>query len=352
MKVVILCQSQFGYHLDTWYYCKYLKVDSLDYVCWDYGEQKKISGNTKVQYASRAGNPIVRLFGYFTLCRQVIRTRKPDRVFIKYFKFCFILRLLYPNTQFVLDVRTVCVSASLMRRMVDDWLLKFETLFFKNISVISEGVRDSLSLPSSSFILPLGAESIAQARCSLDEIKLIYVGGFTNRHLEKTIHGLKSYTVKYGETGLSYDIFGSGWMNEEAKLIALVEALGLSGIVKFHGFVHHEELKKYFSKTNVGVSFIPMTEYFNAQPPTKTYEYLLSGMVVLATKTSANIEILQKHTDRHVLIDDSADSFLKGLESIRSNKAMFEKRDMSSCFSEYEWSTIVGTLSAYLESLT
>lgn len=35
-----------------------------------------------------------------------------------------------------------------------------------------------------------------------------------------------------------------------------------------------------------------MTEYYDSQPPTKTFEYALSGLYVLATKTRENEKVI------------------------------------------------------------
>ena len=72
----------------------------------------------------------------------------------------------------------------------------------------------------------------------------------------------------------------------------------LSDIVSCIGRVPHHDLKKYFDEANVGVSFVPLLAHYQYQPPTKTFEYLMSGLYCIATSTIANKEIIsdQIHT--------------------------------------------------------
>lgn len=38
--------------------------------------------------------------------------------------------------------------------------------------------------------------------------------------------------------------------------------------------------------------YVPITDYYEYQPPTKTFEYVLSGLLCLATATSSNKEVI------------------------------------------------------------
>ena len=61
MKLIIINQSQFGNHTDTFYHCKYLRYDiAIVSICWDYGLPKIEMNGVQVVYASRKGNVLAR----------------------------------------------------------------------------------------------------------------------------------------------------------------------------------------------------------------------------------------------------------------------------------------------------
>ncbi|MEJ2622235.1 MAG: hypothetical protein P8163_18885, partial [Candidatus Thiodiazotropha sp.] len=45
-RIVIIAMAQFGYHIDTYYYCKYLKLKyDITYIGWNHGHnQIKMEG--------------------------------------------------------------------------------------------------------------------------------------------------------------------------------------------------------------------------------------------------------------------------------------------------------------------
>lgn len=60
-NLVIISQSQFGYHTDTYYYCKYLKEEyTITYLCWDHSLPKIEMDGVRVVYVNREGNALVR----------------------------------------------------------------------------------------------------------------------------------------------------------------------------------------------------------------------------------------------------------------------------------------------------
>ena len=93
---------------------------------------------------------------------------------------------------------------------------------------------------------------------------------------------------------------------------------GLSKIINIAGTIPHPQLKPRFDAANIGVSYVPLTDYYDCQPVTKTFEYLLPGMPVVATLTSENRNVI--HSENGVLVGDTTEDFYKGM------KAIFEKK--------------------------
>src|SRR5699024_2778090 len=143
-------------------------------------------------------------------------------------------------------------------------------------------------------------------------LNLLYVGTLNNRNITQTIEGLSIFLKNNPKVKniTTYDIVGDG--DEYSQLMALVDKLSLNHIVKFHGRVPHFKLKMFFDRCNVGISYIPITEYYNYQPPTKTFEYILSGIPCIATQTFENQSLVV--ADNGILCEDTPVGFSKALK--------------------------------------
>ena len=90
-----------------------------------------------------------------------------------------------------------------------------------------------------------------------------------------------------------------------------------------------------------------MTPYFDCQPPTKTFEYLLSGMPVIATATYENSLVV--NDGNGVLINDTADSFCEGLEKLANNRVVYNSEKILTTCKQYTWENIIhNDLKSYL----
>ena len=116
------------------------------------------------------------------------------------------------------------------------------------------------------------------------------------------------------------------------------------------GKVPHDKLSTYFDLSNVGLSFVPITEYYNDQPPTKTYEYCLSGICCIATATRINKNLINKRNG--ILIDDTVESIKKGIEYFWTNREKFNSTEIRNSLQECTWKNIViNKFSPILKSL-
>lgn len=351
-SILIINRKQFGYHIDTYYYCKYLTDNyEVSYIGWDYNKPRIEIEGVSVKYISRKGIGVVRYLRF--LWDVMLETNnKYDFYFLKYFQGCFILKLLNPHNKYIFDVRTGSVNRNKFIRNLFDQLLKFESHFFKNITVISGSLARKFKLDSNKIhILPLGADSLSENDKDFKTINLLYVGTLENRKLEDTIIGIEKFYNEYGEKILiNYKIIGSGYKGEEKELKALVKSKGLEKIVEVLGHIKHDELKPYFLSQNIGVSYVPITEYFDCQPPTKTFEYGLAGMPIIATAIAEHKNVI--HPFNGVLIEDNPDSFYNGLIEVNKNKERFNSEKIRKSFEQYQWGTIVNkNLKIFLQKI-
>lgn len=351
-KLIIIDQVQFGYLTDNFQHCKFLKDKfRITFICWHQNMPEIKMSGINIKYICRRGAMVNRSARFL---KQVLAEidREECIVFIKYFKWmALITRLLRPKSRFIFDIRTGSVHPVGFVRWYQDWQMKFESLFFKNITIISESLAAKLKMTSRSFILPLGAEVISETPKSFERMNLLYVGTLFNRNIEKTITGFKMFFDEYKNViPLSYTIIGNGPGNEVNNLKKQVERCNIKEHVNIVGRVPYTQLKTWFHAANIGVSFVPVTDYYHYQPVTKTYEFLLSGMPVIATSTYENMQIISP--ENGILIDDSSESFYDGLKRFWACRNSFDSRKIKKDTEEYTWEYIASKkLIPYLNNL-
>ncbi len=343
-KIIIINQKQFGYHSDTYYYCKHLRNDYIiKYICWDYGEKKLYLKNIKVKYISRKGNIVLRNARFIFKVVSELKKNEYDLHLIKYFRGCSLLKIYFPQKKFLLDIRSGSIKKNFFNRFLYNSFLKFEALFYPDISVISKNLARKLGLFRKAFILPLGADILSLKEKKFNSINLLYVGTLFNRNIDQTIKGFSKFYRQYKhKLKISYTIIGSGYSTEVENLKSLVISEELETSIKITGKIPHNKLGHFFDVHNIGVSFIPKTTYFNFQPPTKTFEYLLAGMPVIATGTLENKAII--NSTNGVLVEDTCKDFYKGLCNLYINLNTFNSNEIRLNAMKYTWHEIIAHL--------
>ena len=171
-------------------------------------------------------------------------------------------------------------------------------------------------------------------------MQLLYIGTFNGRNIDKTILGFSTFKNEFGERiSLTYHIIGNGTESETDKLQQVINECNLNDNVILHGYKSHTEIRDFFDQCNIGVSFVPVTSWYNVQPPTKTFEYLCSGLVVIATNTFENSRVITN--ENGTLIEDTANGFYQGLKTIYNNRSKYDSGKISSESTKYTWKNIV-----------
>lgn len=341
-KVLIVAPYQFGELSDCYYWAKYLVVEGYEVTY--FGYRYKYRRPLKRSLEGIRNIPIMRdqhkllfiVVFMFKLWWEIIRNKHVNIIICR-FPHAEIFPILFPKKNIVLDIRTLSVSPSSEVRKANDLALQNMTKHFKACSYVSEGVRKAVNAPNKAYILPLGAEVISSSSKSFDSLKLLYIGTFINRNLDVFLRGLFKFK-KTHNIDFTFDIIGGGSESDENQLRNLTKELGLNE-VSFRGYLTHDEAKIYFDECNVGVSFVPITEYYDCQPPTKMYEYLLSGMACIATDTKSSRELINASTG--VLIQDNIDSVCDGLCRIVHEKRHYHSETIRNLSNQYHWHTII-----------
>lgn len=338
-KLIILNTSQFGTLIDSLKWCEYLHdIYEITFVCFDSHLKRMDIGGVRYRYVHRFDNPVLR-GAWFIIYAIIYCMLHSAPVFIVYFRHCDLLPRLLPFRRFHVDIRTLSVTDNEEVNKIVNNQLKKSISYFHSASFISKGVAEKISPRiSKTFILPLGSDVISYSSKQWNEIRLLYVGTLLHRDIPKTVEGLYEYISKHGKDGISYDIVGDG--PELYQVINICQERGLLDIVRIHGKLPYDELTRFFAECNVGVSFIPIEDCYQYQPPTKTFEYVLSGLYCIGTRTYANEEVIVP--ENGILIPDNKESFCEALEYIRTNSHCFDSEIIrSTLVDKYSWSTIV-----------
>jgi glycosyltransferase involved in cell wall biosynthesis len=199
-------------------------------------------------------------------------------------------------------------------------------------------------------LVPLGADPISKKAKSFDDFKLIYVGTFFNRRIEDTIEGLALFLKKRPIDSITYDIIGFGPTKDIIKIKSALASYGLESVVNLHARKTHQELITFFDNCNVGISYVPITPYFNHQPVSKIFEYIQSGLICLATNTYESQKVINDQNG--MLCDDNPQSFCNGLEHLYENRTKYNFNEIKNSLADFSWENIVlNYLKPYLENI-
>lgn len=342
-NVLIIRREQFGYHTDIYKWCEYLKNDYNVSTITFGGRPKCYMSGVKNIYVPPFGNRLCRAFLFMMTCIAHILFTK-GVVIVSNFDGCSILKRLIPFRKMILDVRTMDISSDDRKRKLVNDRIRAAARIYDLVTPISLGVGRQLCIDDSKMrVLPLGAETICETNKSYDSINLLYIGTFTNRHIDKTIVGYaQALRVLPNTVNIHYDIVGDGISGELNQYKDLAKSLGIEDKITFHGFVRHDKLDAFFNKSNVGVSFVPITPYYEYQPVTKTFEYALSGIYTIGTSTYCNREVICE--DNGMLINDTSDDFCNAILKIYGKRKQIDSSKIRQTLQEYKWNNIVSNI--------
>lgn len=343
-KLLIINKEPFGELIDSLKWCEYLRSSyKINFICFDSSLSRTHMEGVGISYISSIGPRFFRGLRYILYCIFSLLFFR-GKILVVYFPGCSIFKYCFPFKEMILDIRTLSTYLDKSKRKKADAELKKTIKLYNKVSIISLSLLDKLGVKQTTkfYELPLGADLISTVNKSYDEFNLLYVGGLYGRDIHKTLYGLKTFIDNHPHFSINYTIIGKNRFDETNDLKNLCKKLGIEKYVNIYTQMPHRDLEPFFKKANIGVSFIPMTEYYNLQPPTKTFEYVLSGMICLATATEANKEFVNSMNG--ILHIDSQEGFNGALEEAYEKRKLFNTQKIQNTLIEYSWSHIVNTI--------
>lgn len=302
-KLLIIDRGQLGILTDTLKYCEYLHCHfNITYICFDEHRKKIEIPQVKIIYVSSSGGKLFKNVRFLITCILYCLFYK-GKIFTVYFPKCHWLKKILPFKKMHIDIRTLSVHKSLEQQQIENKSIEHAVNVFDSASFISKGIKQKLHLKTNlpTFILPLGADIISHTDKDFNCLKLLYMGTLSNRHIIDTVKGVKMFKDKYPEIPLIYSIIGDG--EELYEIKNYIHMQKLESTIHTYGRLPYSELKPFLDTHNIGISYIPQLECYEYQPPTKTFEYALSGLYTIATNTYENRQVI--HSNNGILINDT-----------------------------------------------
>ncbi|MDD3872778.1 MAG: glycosyltransferase [Methanosarcina sp.] len=332
MKILILkpYMTQARYHFErtqelsrfmsvTWLIGSHPREDKTSY-------DEYISGSHKIETIERKFRYFIVHKFFFEICYVLkamiyLKNAEFDLAIVHYHRLAFMLALFSrKKSKLALQLFTSSVAKSPWTRRFQDLQFKFNAQHFARVLVGTDYMIRHLKLDSAKCsLIQWGMNPISRSpQVFAGKLSLVYLGTLNGRQIPDTIRGLGIFIRKFPQLrAVTYSIIGKGAAAEVQKLVSTIHAENLQDIVQYLGYIDDNDLKDYIDSCNVGVSYVPVTKYYNDVIATKTYEYLLSGLCVLATNTNENRKMVNQNNG--VLIEDNPASFANGLEQIWQN---------------------------------
>lgn len=324
-------------------YTKYLdkNIFLAHYFCFDSGLTKILLEDVHVKYCYYSRYRMYSYLKFFISSWKYIHQEKFDVVFHIKGKFSLIIRLLNISQSMVFDIRTGNLSENSGKRRLKNFFILLNSLLYKNVTIVSESLRKEINLNIQKvLVLPLGGEKMNLPAKTFDSINLLYIGSLNKRNIHHTILGLAEYIKNDSiKNEIVYDIIGFGNSESLKELNWAIEKTGLSDVVKFHGRKKITELLPFIEKSNCGIVYVPQADYYQCQPPTKLFEYLLAGIPVIATDTFENRINLFEGCG--IITQDNIASFSKSLSQFIQNKKDYYSQNIKNKYVKSEWKNIV-----------
>lgn len=236
--------------------------------------------------------------------------------------FVFIYRIVCYRCKVYVQLFTPSVDKSKFKRKVLDYMMSLNLKAFKYIGAGKYGNPNCIKyrIPRRKVLeVEVGMPDYGYKERDFKDLKLVYIGSINYRNVWQAVEGFDLFVRKHPECNCTFDIIGAGNPEETGKLMNTINNAKYCNRIKYHGRLSVSEVKSVFDKCNIGVAYVPICDHMR-NSSTKTIEYALCGMPIIATANSVRSKLVTE--DIGVLCNDDPDSFADALSRLKDNIAL------------------------------
>ncbi len=334
MKVLFTFPRQFGYYPHIFEYCTNLRSEGIDcrYVGIDegLGDGNGTGSDVPVYHISNPGGKISMLREFARKIDEI----EPDIVHNFFFRGCGLLPLIVKKSipAWVVDIRSVRISEGKdYPRFYEmrNYLMWVEAQTYNRILVLTDTLmkkfRNSIGNVTQ---IPLGASKARLNSSDRNDIRkkireqlhipdnapvFLYAGApHRSRKVDHLIDAFSTITRQYPDVYFLI-IGGSELTGVLQTLKNRVDGYKMTEKIIFTGEVPYRDMHKYFSASDIGLSYMPLDTAHSLQPPTKLIEYMMAGLISVTNKTKETERYIQDEVNG-IICGDGVQGFASGMQ--------------------------------------
>ncbi len=286
--------------------------------------------------------------GYLEEIAKISTDFRPDIVcvtnYARWYQVVEHLKQIWPRAKYVLDIKSPSILNRDSVKKAGAQKAKLLDLIVTRCSEDIETWIPGCSRPYEIYPLGLRLSQFTPRKPDADTIRckrFVFIGSYSkHRELDKLLRFIAELPVSV-QAEITFDMVGSGPVKEELQ--SLVKQLDLDDIVKINDALSQEDLFARLPTYDAGVAWVPRN-VFDTAPSLKMLEYFASGLVTVASATTAHKRNIEEGYEA-VLFDETPQAFAQAMEmlvskgvpsgTVEKNLSLVRSRDWDSVVSQH-----------------
>jgi len=167
-----------------------------------------------------------------------------------------------------------------------------------------------------------------------EQVHIIYVGALHHpRNLMNFCRAVVSANKTYRQPRFVFTLVGNGTEREELEAYAAKNG----GCVRVLPPVPHEQIPSLLSQAHIGVLPFPDQERFRVSSPIKLFEYMASGMPILATHIDCHTDVVGSGGYAFWAYDESVEGLELALEEVWDKRQTLPEKGNLAAAAAHNW---------------
>lgn len=202
----------------------------------------------------------------------------------------------YPNVGYFLDIKTPLLRQGEERNSIQEAGQLIHSKLNNIFSLANESVETWIPGCTTKLIdMPLGIDfdlfpMPRQKNNKKRPLKFVYIGALNEKRKITDLVRAFDYFVTHDNYGQSLDIYGSGG---EKILQEYIRGIPSYSSIIYRGLLPQAELLAKLIEYDMGLAWVPC-DLYDTSPSLKLLEFMAAGLPVLATATSAHLDMSKK----------------------------------------------------------